>query len=113
MELSLPFTLVNNSSQNDDVKSECLQYLNRLVEVVRYKTGKYWLLPVSNNELLYADISDLIDGSGKRKEGIIDMSSIFVLPTPYKNESEIHEEIKRNNNMCFSCVDPGDVSGPV
>ncbi len=95
MELSLPFTLVNNSSQNDEVKSECLKYLNRLVEVVRYKTRKYWLLPVTNNELLYADISDLIDGSGKRKEGIIDMSSIFILPTPYKNEFEVYGEIEQ------------------
>jgi hypothetical protein len=67
MKLSLPFKLVNNSNQSDDIKSECLKYLNRLVEVVRYKTRKYWLLPVINNELLYADISYLIDASGRRK----------------------------------------------
>jgi hypothetical protein len=94
MELSLPFTLVN-SSQSDDVKSECLKYLNRLVEVIRYKTRKYWLLPVNNNELLYADISDSRDASGKRKEGHLDMSSLFVLHTPIKNESEVYEEIEQ------------------
>lgn len=91
MELMLPFALVNNTTQTDDIKSECLKYLNRLIEVVRYKTRKYWLLPVSNNELLYADISNLVDasGKGKGKEGYINMSSFSVLNMSTKNESEV------------------------
>lgn len=90
----MPFLLDKNSNQAYDIKLECLKYLNRLVEVIRFKTRKYWLLPVNENELLYADFSDYVDKSGMRKEGYVNMSPMFGLDVPITDESEVLHEVR-------------------
>ena len=94
LTLSLPFNLENKSNKGYQVKLECLKYLNRLVEVVRFKTKKYWLLPVVEHEILYADISDFIHDSGKKKEGYVDMSEVSMLNLPMLAESDVLPEIQ-------------------
>jgi hypothetical protein len=53
-----------------------------------------------NNELLYADISDLIDASGRRKEGYKDMSSIYVVNAQsITSSSQVAAEKARRSGM--------------
>lgn len=80
-----------------DLKRQCLEYLNRLVEVIRYKTRKYWLLPVSEYELIYADIEDLTEGFGNRKGHILLSEVSTVVNLPIKQENEVVDEI----NSCL------------
>lgn len=95
MTLTTPFKFEDNPRVAEDLKRECLKYLNRLVEVIRYKTRKYWLLPVSEYEVLYADIQDLTDVSLKKKQGYLEMSYVTAaVNLPIKEESEVIDEIK-------------------
>jgi hypothetical protein len=40
-------------SQSAMIKRECLRFLNRLVEVERWNTRKYWITPIEEQEILH------------------------------------------------------------
>lgn len=71
---------------------ECLKYLNRLVEVVRYKTKKYWITPISSHDIIYAKIIDMDTDSGKHKTGFL-MPEISVYPIQYLDETNMMSNI--------------------
>ncbi len=73
---------------------ECLRYLNRLVEVVRYKTKKYWITPLSEHDILFAKIIDMVDDSGKHKTGFI-MPEVAVYPIQILDEATVITDITR------------------
>ena len=71
-------------------------YLNRLVEVIRHTTRKYWLLPVSEYELLYADIQDKTKGLAKTKQGYIIMpTATTTVNLPISEEDDVIAETRQ------------------
>jgi hypothetical protein len=47
-------------------EAECITYLNRLLDVVKYLTNKYWLAPLSSRDL-YVDNVETIPDIGERR----------------------------------------------
>ena len=48
-----------------EFKREFIPFLNRLIEVVRFKTKAYWITPITEHDIVYFDIIEKIDDTGK------------------------------------------------
>lgn len=53
-----------------EIQRACLEYLNRLIEVVRFKTGQYWTSPLSSKDVFINEFN-LLDEVGRNVGGAL------------------------------------------
>lgn len=67
--IRLPYHFVDSDKDlqySPEIAEECIKYLNRLIEVIRYCTGQYWIQRAGFRDLFIQDIIEHnIDGSDK------------------------------------------------
>lgn len=94
--IRLPYHLVNSDKDieySPKIAEECLKYLNRLIEVIRYCTGQYWIQRASFRDLFIQDIIEHnIDGSGR---GL----SLIQIPSGHEFKWEIRKESEARSQI--------------
>ncbi len=87
-------TLEDLSHDNHvNVQKECLIYLNRLIEIIRWHTKKHWIHNLAGSDV-YLNKFDLFDDNGKNVGGQIHGQPILTLFT-LPNETEM-QDAKKN-----------------
>jgi len=78
-----------------NVKQNCVLCINRLIEVIRFETRKYWITPISEHDILgYSTYR--IDDDGKRiDEFLQDFGSGLGFPITEIEQSQVNESINR------------------
>jgi len=67
--------------------------LNRLIEVVRYKTNKYWIPPINEHDIIFFNVLEKVDDAGKKRTGWVLVPDGLVLPLDAKNQTDVQDEI--------------------
>ncbi len=78
-----------------NVQKDCILYLNRLIEVVRWYTRRYWIHNLSGSDV-YLNNFDLFDDAGNNVGGQIHgqpIHTLFNLPNLVVSQSAIQNEI--------------------
>ena len=92
----LPFVIDVSSGNADEppaLKKKCIPYLNRLREVVRYYTNKYWIAPVSEHDITYFRILEEVNESGQKRRGFALIFDSLVFPVQINEESGVMKHI--------------------
>ena len=66
---------------------------NRLIEVVRYQTTKYWITPINEHDIIFFEVLENVDDSGKKRTGWIHTPDALVFPIYTKNQRDVQGEI--------------------
>ena len=75
------------------VKGECIKYLNRLIDVLRFKTNQYWIQPILEQDILQYNY-DGIDDTGKPCHSFtMDMGAGLGYPLKTIKTTEVKQEI--------------------
>lgn len=75
------------------VKQECIRYVNRLIEIIRIHTKKYWVRYISEQDIL-GYISIQTDDDGKSSETMaMDFGSGLSFPIQVLEQKAIHDKI--------------------
>jgi hypothetical protein len=53
------------------IREDCVMFLNRIVEVVKFKTRKYWMRPLSQSDIIYFNLSQVSDKYNMKKPAIL------------------------------------------
>jgi hypothetical protein len=96
IRLILPFVIdisSRNSNEPPTLKKRCIPYLNRLREVVRYHTNKYWMAPVSEHDITYFRILEEIEDSGRKRRGFALIFDSLVFPIQINEEAQVMKHI--------------------
>lgn len=78
-----------------NVQRDCLLYLNRLIEVIRWQTRRYWIHNLSGTDI-YLNSFDLFDNNERNVGGQIHgqpIYTLFNLPNFALNQSDRKQEI--------------------
>jgi len=81
-----------------NVQRDCLLYLNRLIEVVRWHTRRHWINNLSGADV-YLNSFDLFDDKGKNVGGQIHgqpIYTLFNLPNFALNQSDMQQAIDKS-----------------
>jgi hypothetical protein len=70
------------------VKREALNYYNRFIDVLRWKTRKFWIRPISESDVSYMEISKVNDIGKKRQGFSFDMGNPSFPPYPLNSVDE-------------------------
>lgn len=87
--IEFPFS----DSQPLAIKQRCIEYLNRLIEVVRNQTHAYWIQKIHDRDMIGFDFI-LIDETGKEIEGMVMFAMESGFPIPILDQSQIMDKIK-------------------
>jgi len=75
------------------VKEECVKYLNRLIDVLRFKTNQYWIQPILEQDILQYQ-HEGIDDSGKPQQSfVMDMGAGVGYPLQTIKAEKVKSEI--------------------
>jgi hypothetical protein len=70
------------------IKREALNYFNRFIDVLRWKTRKFWIRPISEFDISYMEITKE-DNTGKKRGGFsLDMGNPSFPPYPMNSADE-------------------------
>ena len=90
-------TLEDISHDNhDNVQKVCLNYLNRLIEVIRWHTRRFWIHNLAGSDV-YLNKFDLFDHDGRNvggQEHLQPILTLFNLPNNSVNQSNKQNQIK-------------------
>jgi hypothetical protein len=66
--LGFPYLIqsINGEQLFTSAEVECVTYLNRLLDVLKYLTNKYWLAPLSSRDLYFDNIETISDVGERR-----------------------------------------------
>jgi hypothetical protein len=82
-----------NMLSTSGIKQECIKYLNRLSEVVRYKTKRYWTPFVSGRDIIHINFQ-ILDEQGKGNNGFLsDAGQGFEINLQTQEELSVRTEI--------------------
>lgn len=94
------FKIVGNAKTIEDhigpVTRECMNYLNRLVEVVRCYTGKYWIPPLSGRDIFMNSIA--VSGDDGMTHQIMPLGPAAMglyFPLQIRQESQLQDVISK------------------
>jgi hypothetical protein len=76
-----------------EFKRECIPFLNRLIEAVKYNTNAYWITPVTEHDILYFDIIENIDDTGNPRRGFSDVAQALIFPVQVIDQTNVQKEI--------------------
>ena len=86
---------VDPVAKSSILKKECISYMNRLIEVVRWKTRQYWIPSVAPRDILWWRCK-MIDDSGKGKEEtMMDFGKGISVPIQVTDQVVVINEIDR------------------
>jgi len=84
---------INPTNVSLTVKQECIKYVNRLIEIVRIHTCRYWLRYVSEQDILgYSSIQIDDNNKGTKTMGM-DFGSGLSFPIKVLEQKQVHAEI--------------------
>jgi len=90
-------TLEDISHDNhNNVQKVCLNYLNRLIEVIRWHTRRFWIHNLAGSDV-YLNKFDLFDHDGRNvggQEHLQPILTLFNLPNNSENQSNKQNQIK-------------------
>lgn len=75
------------------VKQECIRYVNRLIEVIRIHTKKYWLRYISEQDVLGYSSTQIDDNEKSFKTMIMDFGSGLSFPIQVLEQKGVHDKI--------------------
>lgn len=75
------------------VEAQCITYLNRLIDVVKYLTQKYWLAPLSSRDLYVNNVETLPDNARPRRHSGIGEKSFNRFNLSITEQSQLKREI--------------------
>jgi len=100
-KISLEFTDLDNSvfghegdplSKSYLLKKICVSYLNRLIQIVRWKTGKFWM-PLVTEDAILGFTKNLSDGKRFDDGFVMDFGRTRTYPINTKNQSDVKDKI--------------------
>jgi hypothetical protein len=92
VKMTFPFIIVDNTLSSSKIKENCVIYLNRLLDVVRYNTKFYHIEQISENDIVNFDFITT-DERGKQRQGAAwDLSGPF-FPLNSIAESDVFDKI--------------------
>ena len=86
-----------------EFKKECIPFLNRLIEVVRYKTKAYWITPLTDHDIRYFDIVENVDDTGKTTHGFSFVPNALVFPVCVIDQIDVQQDISYLVAHWFVC----------
>lgn len=102
--MTFPYLQEGFSNELTNWKKECIKYLNRLLEVVKYYTKTYWLDLLNEHDIQYFRIHEMTDNNGKKKKGFMLIPEGLFFPIKTYSIQERNEEISSalKNNIPIS-----------
>jgi hypothetical protein len=98
-EITLNLRYFDGSNFRNDVRKLCLRYLNKLVDVVRFHTKKYWLEAVTEPDIPYIRLVEYEIEEGKKKKGYL-MGNINTFPIQQVEQKDVADKIQ----MCLGAA---------
>ncbi len=85
--------IVIDDSITNPLKQDCISYINRLVEVVRFSTSKYWIPRINEQDILTFEYTTT-DDSGKTRSGLYsDFGRGRTFPLVIRQQVTVQEQI--------------------
>lgn len=81
---------------HNNVQKICVKYLNRLIEVIRWQTRRFWIYNLAGTDV-YLNQFDLFDHNGRNIGGQVHMQPILTLselPSDAVNQSNKRNQIE-------------------
>jgi hypothetical protein len=75
------------------VEAQCITYLNRLIDVVKYLTKKYWLAPLSSRDLYINNVETIPDNGRPQRHSGMGEKSFNRFNLPITEQSQLKREI--------------------
>jgi hypothetical protein len=107
--LELPFHFIRPVANEDahsyvsgSINEICVTYLNRLREVIRFWTRKYWIRPISPQHLTIYEIKTYDDsGKGRKLFIFFEPPSQIYFPLSTKENKEVESQITETLGIHF------------
>lgn len=84
---------INPKASSLAVKQECIRYVNRLIEVIRIYTKKYWLRYISEQDVLGYSSSQTDDNGKSSVTMSMDFGSGLSFPIQVLEQKGVHDKI--------------------
>jgi len=91
VQITLPY--YKSFNEPLELKREFIPFLNRLIEVVRFKTNAYWITPLTEHDIEYFDIIEKVDDTGRATGGFSLVPDALVFPIRTTDQENVKEEI--------------------